>query len=105
HRQAIGLYRSATRSRCLHLHRRGLGPRARRARVLGPSAGACACVMKPSDIPLVRGGKLTPKIIEWIEKVSKVFPGIEKDMVIIRKPGFRPLPRGGKQANQQARKE
>jgi len=43
--------------------------------------------MKPSDIPLVRGGKLTPEIIEWIEKVSKVFPGIEKDMVIIRKPG------------------
>ena len=42
--------------------------------------------MKSSDIPLVRGGKLTPEIIEWIEKVSKVFPGVEKDMVIIRKP-------------------
>jgi len=61
--------------------------------------------MKPSDIPLVRGGKLTPEIIEWVEKVSKVFPGIEKDMVIIRKTWFRPLPRGGKQATQQARKE
>jgi hypothetical protein len=42
--------------------------------------------MKASDIPLVRGEKLTLEMIAWIEKVSKVFPGVEKDIVIIHKP-------------------
>ena len=63
--------------------------------------------MKSSDIPLVRGEKLTPEIIEWIEKVSKVFPGVEKEMVIIRKPGSG-LYRAGREAGkstQPARKE
>jgi hypothetical protein len=43
--------------------------------------------MKASDIPLVRGGKLTPEMIAWIEKVSKVFAGVEKNIVVIHKPG------------------
>jgi len=42
--------------------------------------------MKESDIPLVRGGKLTGEMIDWIERVSKHFPGVEKDLVVIRKP-------------------
>jgi hypothetical protein len=51
--------------------------------------------MKPPDIPLVRGGKLTPEMIAWIEKVSKVFPGVEKDIVIIRKPSSNLIAREG----------
>jgi hypothetical protein len=61
--------------------------------------------MKASDIPLIRGGKLTPEMIAWIEKVSKVFPGVEKDIVVIRKPGSGLYRAGGKQANQQAREQ
>ena len=42
--------------------------------------------MKEADIPLVRGGKLTEEMIAWIDKVSKHFPGVEKELVTIRKP-------------------
>jgi hypothetical protein len=42
--------------------------------------------MKEADIPLVRGGKLTKEMIAWIDKVSKHFPGVEKELVTIRKP-------------------
>jgi hypothetical protein len=42
--------------------------------------------MKEADIPLVRGGKLTKEMIAWIDKVSKHFPGAEKELVTIRKP-------------------
>jgi hypothetical protein len=51
--------------------------------------------MKASDIPLVRGGKLTPEMVCWIEKVSMVFPDVEKDLVIIRKPTPASLARAG----------
>jgi hypothetical protein len=45
--------------------------------------------MKPSDIPLVvpRGEKLTPEMVAWVERVAKLFPGAEKDAVIVRRPG------------------
>jgi hypothetical protein len=51
--------------------------------------------VKASDIPLVHGGELTGEMIAWIEKVSKVFPGVEKDIVVIRKPGSGLTARGG----------
>lgn len=41
--------------------------------------------MKPSDIPLVRGGKLTSEMLRFIAEVARHFPGAEKDIVIIRK--------------------
>jgi hypothetical protein len=43
--------------------------------------------MKEADIPLVRGGRLTREMIDWIEKVSAHFPGVEKDLVIIQSRG------------------
>jgi hypothetical protein len=42
--------------------------------------------MKEADVPLVRGGKLTKEMIAWIDKVSKHFPGVEKELVTLRKP-------------------
>jgi hypothetical protein len=42
--------------------------------------------MKEADIPLVRGGKLTEEMIAWINRVSKHFPGVERELVTIRKP-------------------
>jgi hypothetical protein len=42
--------------------------------------------MKKADIPLVRGGKLTEEMIAWIAEVARYFPGVEKDLVVIRKP-------------------
>jgi hypothetical protein len=41
--------------------------------------------LKPSDIPLVRGGKLTPKMLQWIEKVIAVFPEARESVFTIRK--------------------
>jgi hypothetical protein len=50
--------------------------------------------MKAADILLVRGGKLTEEMIAWIDKVSNHFPGVEKELVTIRKkPITPPLPR------------
>jgi hypothetical protein len=43
--------------------------------------------MRECDVPLVRGGKLTPEMLAWLEKVERVFPGTTKDLVIIRQPG------------------
>ena len=42
--------------------------------------------MKAADIPLVRGGELTKEMVAWIDRVSKHFPGVEKELVTIRKP-------------------
>jgi hypothetical protein len=42
--------------------------------------------MKEADVPLVRGGKLTKEMIDWIDRVSKHFPGVERELVTIRKP-------------------
>jgi hypothetical protein len=42
--------------------------------------------MKASDMPLVRGGKLTPEMLRFIAEAAKYFPGCEKDIVVIRKP-------------------
>ena len=42
--------------------------------------------MKEADIPLVRGGELTKEMVAWIDRVSKHFPGVEKELVTIRKP-------------------
>lgn len=41
--------------------------------------------LKERNIPLVRGGELTREMIDWIERVSEHFPGVEKDLVVIRK--------------------
>jgi hypothetical protein len=39
------------------------------------------------EIPLVRGGKLTPEMLRFIVEVARYFPGTEKDIVIIiRRP-------------------
>ena len=41
--------------------------------------------MKQNDLPLVRGGKLPHRALDWIEHVAKFFPGVERDIVIVRK--------------------
>jgi hypothetical protein len=41
--------------------------------------------MTASDIPLVRGEKLTPEMIRFIAECAKYFPGCERDIVVIRK--------------------
>jgi len=50
--------------------------------------------MKEADVPLVRGGKLTEEMIAWIDRISKHFPGVEKELITIReKPITPPSPR------------
>jgi hypothetical protein len=55
--------------------------------------------MKAFDVPLVirrssgtfkrvSSNELTPRALEFIAAVAKVWPGIEKDPIIIRKPGL-----------------
>jgi hypothetical protein len=55
--------------------------------------------VKAADVPLAirrNSGKfkrassneLTPRMLEFIAAVAKVWPGIEKDAIIIRKPGL-----------------
>jgi hypothetical protein len=46
--------------------------------------------MKEADIPLVRGGKLTHEMIAWIDNVLKHFPGVERELVTIRKKPITP---------------
>jgi hypothetical protein len=38
------------------------------------------------DIPLIRGGKLTPEMLRFITEAAKHFPGCERDIIVIRKP-------------------
>jgi hypothetical protein len=47
--------------------------------------------MKEADIPLVRGGKLTKEMVAWIDKVSKHFLGVEKELITIREKPITPL--------------
>jgi hypothetical protein len=41
--------------------------------------------MKQSDLPLVRGGRLPQRALDWIAHVAKFFPGVERDIIVIRK--------------------
>jgi hypothetical protein len=50
-------------------------------------------MMKAVDIPLVRGGKLTEEMIAWVNRVSEHFPGVEMELITIRKP-ISAIPRG-----------
>jgi hypothetical protein len=42
--------------------------------------------MKQSDLPLVRpiGAKLSPEAMRFIAKVAELFPGSERDIIIVR---------------------
>jgi hypothetical protein len=60
--------------------------------------------LRPSDFPLVRGGKLTPEMLAWLERVAEYFPGVEKGVVTIRKP-IPPSPRGVGKVSTRARQE
>jgi hypothetical protein len=61
--------------------------------------------MKEADVPLVRGGKLTKEMLAWIDKVSKHFPGVEKEIVTIREKPISASPRGRNGYHQQREKE
>jgi hypothetical protein len=50
--------------------------------------------MNERDFPLVRGGKIPPGALRWLAEVERVFPGMAKDIVLVRKP-VSPSPRGG----------
>jgi hypothetical protein len=63
-------------------------------------AGTTDPTMKAIDVPLVirkSGGKLkrvssnelTPRALEFIAAVAEVWPGIEKDAVVIKKPSLK----------------
>jgi hypothetical protein len=41
--------------------------------------------MKQRDLPLVRGGKLPQRALDWIAHVAKYFPGAERDIIVIRR--------------------
>jgi hypothetical protein len=45
--------------------------------------------MKHSDLPLVmpRSEKLTAEVLRFIAECAKYYPGCEKDVIVIRKPG------------------
>jgi len=42
--------------------------------------------MKQTDHPLVRpiGAKLSPEALSFIARVAKLFPGSERDIIIVR---------------------
>src|SRR5262249_50841298 len=42
--------------------------------------------MKQTDLPLVRpiGAKLSPEALSFIARVAKLFPGSERDIIIVR---------------------
>ena len=44
--------------------------------------------IKQSDLPLVRpiGAKLSPAALRFIAKVAELFPGSERDIIIVRNP-------------------
>jgi hypothetical protein len=42
----------------------------------------------------VRGGKIPPGALRWLAEVERVFPGMAKDIILVRKPNS-PSTRGG----------
>jgi hypothetical protein len=48
--------------------------------------------------PLLRGGKIPPAALRWLAEVERVFPGMAKDIVLVRKPNSL-SPRGGEMGN------
>jgi hypothetical protein len=54
--------------------------------------------MKQGDLPLVRpiDAKLSPEALRFITKVAELFPGSERDIIIIREKPTSPSPRGTK---------
>ena len=44
--------------------------------------------IKQSDLPLVRpiGVRLPPEALRFIAKVAELFPGSERDIIMVRKP-------------------
>jgi hypothetical protein len=53
---------------------------------LPPPANTGAILMKQSDLPLVRpiGARLPPEAMRFIVKVAELFPGSERDIIIVR---------------------
>jgi len=47
--------------------------------------------MKESDFPLVRGGKIPKGALRWLAEVERVFPGVTKDIIIVRNSSSAPL--------------
>ena len=49
---------------------------------------APAMTIKQSDLPLVRpiGVRLPPEALRFIAKVAELFPGSERDIIMVRKP-------------------
>ena len=53
--------------------------------------------MKASDLPLVRpiAVALSPEAMRFIAKVAELFPGSERDIIIVRQKLISSLPRDG----------
>jgi hypothetical protein len=55
-------------------------------------------IMKESELPLVRGGKIPAAALRWLAEVERVFPGTTKDIISVRKPNSL-SPRGSEIGN------
>ena len=62
---------------------------------------ALATCMKQSDLPLVRpiGVRLPPEALRFIARVAQLFPGSERDLILVRLKPTSPTPRGGEIGN------
>jgi hypothetical protein len=57
--------------------------------------------MKQSDLPLARpiGARLPPEALRFIAEVARLFPGSERDLILIREKPISPSPREGEKGN------
>jgi len=63
--------------------------------------------IKQSDLPLVRpiGAKLSPEALRFIAEAARLFPGSERDLILVRQKPTSPTPRGGEIGNSSQREK
>lgn len=56
---------------------------------------------KQSDLPLVRpiGARLPPQALRFIARVAQLFPGSERDLILVRQKPISSSPREGEKGN------
>ena len=65
------------------------------------ASGDTGLSLKQSDLPLVRplGAGLLPEALRFIAEVVRLFPGSERDLILIREKPISPSPREGEKGN------
>lgn len=50
--------------------------------------------MKERYLPLVRGGKIPAVALRWLIELERIFPGVGRDIIIVRQKPISPSTRG-----------